>query len=401
MSIVQDGSTIEDYSVERKIKKVAKRLNSKYSKKRKVNEKLLKENTGVKKAFSIVLNVFFVAIIIFASLLCISCIVSRVNGTVPTFAGYSLMRISSGSMEESGFDVGENIVVKSVDVDTLRVGDNIAFYVYKDSFSTFDRETSTKLNLDDTKTKSDVTFSNFFGFQSKEIKQAAKAGSMIVFHQISAIYEDQNGQRWFETRGTSNAGVDNFMTNEAYVIGIHNNSAFARGLAVLLNSLTNNTNFILLILIPFAIFTVLIVLSFAKDIQRAKLELDVVEEKRKLTDEICVKNGIGFSMDKKTKYKVLAQADEGEKQTYISLLWKDGTAPTSIKKYYLRKRILLSGMEKLLDLNRECEKRLKDGEKPEKVAKYYLAEKEKITKEQKAKEKRMKNIRRRINEQQA
>lgn len=145
----------------------------------------------------------------------------------------------------------------------------------------------------------------------------------------------------------------------------------------------------------------LIVLSFAKDIQRAKLELDVVEEKRKLTDEICVKNGIGFSMDKKTKYKVLAQADEGEKQTYISLLWKDGTAPTSIKKYYLRKRILLSGMEKLLNLNRECEKRLKDGEKPEKVAKYYLAEKEKITKEQKAKEKRMKNIRRRINEQQA
>ena len=133
-----------------------------------------------------------------------------------------------------------------------------------------------------------------------------------------------------------------------------------------------------------------------------------------LLDEISVLIGLGidgrkgmppvfdgFSMDKKTKYKVLAQADENEKQTYISLLWKDGTAPTSIKKYYLRKRILLSGMEKLLNLNRECEKRLKDGEKPEKVAKYYLAEKEKITKEQKAKEKRMKNIRRKINEQQA
>lgn len=400
MSIVQDVSTKEDFSVERKIKKVAKRLNSKYSKKRKVNEKLLKEHTGVKKVFLVLLNIFFVVLIILASLLCISCIVSRVNGTVPTFAGYSLMRISSGSMEESGFDVGDNIVVKAVDVNTLRVGDNIAFYVYKDSYSTFNRETSTKLNLDNTKIKYDINFLNFFGFPSKEIKQAVKADSTIVFHQISAIYQDQNGQKWFETKGTSNVGVDNWMTNEAYVVGIHNNSAFAKGLVVLLNYLTKNTNFLLLVLIPFAIFTVLIIFSFAKDIQRAKLELDVVEEKRKLTDEICVKNGIGFSMDKKTKYKVLAQAGDDEKEKYISLLWKDGTAPTSIKKYYIRKKIFLSGMKKLLNLNRKCEKMLKDGEKAENVAKYYLYEKEKILQEQKTKETRIKNIRRKLNEQQ-
>ena len=310
------------------------------------------------------------------------------------------MRISSGSMEESGFDVGDNIVVKAVDVNTLRVGDNIAFYVYKDSYSTFNRETSTKLNLDNTKIKYDINFLNFFGFPSKEIKQAVKADSTIVFHQISAIYQDQNGQKWFETKGTSNVGVDNWMTNEAYVVGIHNNSAFAKGLVVLLNYLTKNTNFLLLVLIPFAIFTVLIIFSFAKDIQRAKLELDVVEEKRKLTDEICVKNGIGFSMDKKTKYKVLAQAGDDEKEKYISLLWKDGTAPTSIKKYYIRKKIFLSGMKKLLNLNRKCEKMLKDGEKAENVAKYYLYEKEKILQEQKTKETRIKNIRRKLNEQQ-
>ena len=59
MSIVQDVSTKEDFSVERKIKKVAKRLNSKYSKKRKVNEKLLKEHTGVKKVFLVLLNICF------------------------------------------------------------------------------------------------------------------------------------------------------------------------------------------------------------------------------------------------------------------------------------------------------------------------------------------------------
>lgn len=398
MSTADNVTIIEDDSVERAIKKVAKKLDSKYSKKRKINEWFLKEFTGVKKCLSIVLNILFIVIIIFTSLLCFSCIVSRVNGAVPTFAGYSLMHISSGSMTESGFNVGDNIVVRAVDTNTLRIGDNIAFYVYEESYSSFDLSSSKRLELEDVNAKTNLTISNFFGFQSDEIKRAAKSNSMIVFHQIVGIYEDENGERWFETKGTSNSGIDNWRTNQAYVIGIHDNSAFANMIASILNSLTNNFNFILLILIPFLIFALLIVFSFAKDLQRAKLELDVVEEKRKLTDEICVKNGIGYSMDTKTKYKVLAQASDEEKQEYLSLLWKDGKAPTSIRKYVIKKQIYLSEMKKLLALNRECEKKFHEGENPNKIAEHYIKEKKKILKEQEIKEKRIRSLKRRFNE---
>ncbi len=384
---------IEDDSVERAIEKVANKLDAKYSKKRKINDWFLKELSGFRKVGSILLNVFFIAIIIFASMLCLSSIVSRVSGTAPTFAGYSLMRIASGSMEESGFNVGDNIVVKAVDTDTLRVGDNIAFYVYSKSYTNFDLSSVTKLDLEDTATKSNVTFANFFGFQSSSIQQASKAGSMIVFHQIVGIYEDQNGDRWFETQGTSNNGIDAWRTNEDYVVGVYDGSVLAQGLAGLLNALTNNGIFLLLILIPFAIFTILLVFGFAKDLQKAKLELDVVEEKRKLTDEICVKNQIGYSMDTKTKYKVLAQAKDEEKAEYLSLLWKDGSAPNSVRKYILRKQIYLSGMKKLLQLNRECEQMFKDKEDPNKIAKHYIDEKKKILSEQEKKEQRIRHLR--------
>ena len=98
-------------------------------------------------------------------------------------------------------------MVKAVDTSTLREGDIIAFYVYSDSYSEFDSENTTKLDLEDTKTKSNITIGNFFGFQSNEIKEAANAGSMIVFHEIVGIYEDSNGERWFETKGSSNLGA--------------------------------------------------------------------------------------------------------------------------------------------------------------------------------------------------
>ena len=123
-----------------------------------------------------------------------------------------------------------------------------------------------------------------------------------------------------------------------------------------------------------------------------KLELDCIEEKRKITDPICVKNNIGFNMSKKNKYKILAQAKAKDKLTYISLLWRDGKAPNAIKKYVMRKDLLLRPNRKLLELNRKCEKMFKQGKKSETIARFYLIEKAKIEQEQQALRNRLKLI---------
>ena len=76
-------------------------------------------------------------------------------------------------------------------------------------------------------------------------------------------------------------------------------------------------------------------------------------------------------MSTKTKYKVLATAAPEDKLTYIGLLWKDGKEPNALKKYYLRKRMLIKPLEEKNALHRECEKLFEAGENPRDIAKYF------------------------------
>ena len=131
-----------------------------------------------------------------------------------------------------------------------------------------------------------------------------------------------------------------------------------------------------------------------KEVELAKLEYDVVEEKRKLTEDICVENKIGFRMSEETKYKVLAVAPPDEKLLYITLLWEDADYNhNSLKKYYLRKQLYLRPITKLRNINRACEQMFKDGVDPYKIAKYYTTGKKQIQKEQEAYKKRIKALR--------
>ena len=101
------------------------------------------------------------------------------------------------------------------------------------------------------------------------------------------------------------------------------------------------------------------------------LELDVVEQKRKITDDICVKNKLGLYMDTMSKYKVLSQATKKEIPTYVRLLWPDGNEPYALNKYVHSKRLVLYPIKKLLSLNQICENKFKEGENIKKIASYY------------------------------
>ena len=374
----------EDDSVQRKLQKTADKLHSKYNKKRKINEKyLLKKKTGWRRVVSIISNVILTILCVFCCMLVVSSILFRINKLTPSFAGYSFMRISSGSMVKSGFNIGDNIVVKSVDVDTLQVGDFIAFYVYQPDYSRFDDVNAKVITVEQTEHKSGLTLSKFFGIPNDTIKSAAKANSRLVFHSIVTVYEDENGERWFKTRGTSNPANDYYEVSERVIVGLHDDSGFANLVSWGLKALTNNMTIIFLLAIPVAFLGFSLVMDALKKVQLAKLELDCVEEKRFITDEICVKNDVGFNMDKKTKYKILAQAPPHKREEYVALLWRDGSAPASIRKYVIRKNFMLKPNEHMLEVNRKCEQMFKDGENPIKIAKYYSAEKEKVANDQK------------------
>ncbi len=386
---------VEDDSVAKKLQKTAEKLKKKYStKKRVVNEeKLLKERPWWQKLISGVVNALLVLLILLSASLSVSVVISKLNRTVPSYAGYSALTIVSGSMVEAGFNIGDTIMTKTVDAHTLNKGDKIAFYVYSKDYNRF-YSMKSKLVTDKEDTKTIIPFTSFFGVKPSKITEASKAGANLVFHEIQRVYEDENGERWFKTKGASNSAEDAWITSEDMVLGILDESGFAKFMASLLTTMNNNMMMLVgVILIPLLVLAGMMIMGFVKDVSLAKLELDVVEEKRKLTDEVCVKNDVGFNMDKKTKLKVLAQAKPEEKTDYIALLWEDGQAPNSIRKYYLRQQQMLKFNKQLLELNRECEKMYNDGVKMEKIAKHYSAEKAKIESEREKVEERLKKMR--------
>ena len=369
----------DNAEVEKKIQQTAKKLNKKYSKKRWVNEKrLLKEQTPLQKCLSIFANILFWSALIICCLLCLVTVVSRVQKRPATFIGYNYMQITTESMEASGFFVGDNIAVRSVYTDSLKPGDKIAFYVYPNSYNQYYKVKRTKLNQFSDGIEYKLNIQGMFNYDNKQVKSAIQANSSIVFHEIVAVYEDENGERWFKTKGSSRVTEDFWSINEKMVIGVYDAGFISRTMNGLLHFLTTNKGLITIIYLPQLLIFAYAVGLAIKNVQLAFLELDVVEEKRKLTDKICVNNDIGFNMARKTKLKVLAQAEDDEKLEYMALLWHKGTAPASIQKYLMRKSILLRQMKKKLELNRQCQIKLAQGETPTSVAQYYYAEKVKI-----------------------
>jgi len=362
----------EDDSVRKKLTKKAIKLQKQYYKRRKINERFIKQKSLAKKITSLIFDIVLVFVALACGLVCFCNISSRLQNLPPSIGGYMAMQIVSGSMRASGFEIGESVMIKAVDTDTLKEGDMIAFYVYAPSYSKFNAHICEKLTAEDSgELKYENNIKTFLGLQNQEVQVAAKANSRRVFHEIIGVYKDANGVRWFETKGTSNLTKDRWWVKETLVIGAYNNSTSAKIMSLVIDTMTSSIGTIIILMIPLVIVAGFIVAICMKDVYISMIENEVVEEKRKLTDEICVKNKIGFGMSTKTKYKVLATAAPEDKLTYIGLLWKDGKEPNALKKYYLRKRMLIKPLEEKNALHRECEKLFEAGENPRDIAKYF------------------------------
>ncbi len=397
----------EDDSVQKAIKRKARELEEKYSKNRKINEKFLKPRSKLQKIISGIGTGICVVLVTICFLLFCSVVNCKIQKIPTSFAGFSSMTVSSGSMVKSGFKIGDKVIAKSVNTKTLKDNDIIAFYVYRNNYKDFKIEDAVQVDPSTIgKVEYATTFAGFFGSQPELRKQAANAKCSIVFHHIRHVYEDDTGKRWFTTYGSSNvdpAGeeTDVWYVSEDMVLGAYDDSGFGKMAAGILNWCSTPFGLILILLIPLILLGLSLVYDLARNIQCVKLELDIVEEKRKLTDSICVKNNIGFKMDTKTKYKVLAQAKPNEKMQYISLLWKRGSVPNNIQKYYMRKELMLKPNERLLNVNRECERRYKNGDNMEEVAKYYMEEKRKIKEDQLVQERNIRKLHRDYDKQEA
>lgn len=114
-----------------------------------------------KKIKTIISWVIMIALVLVVAVI----LITRINGNTPSFMGYSIYRISSGSMEPT-LEVGDVILVKECEPQDLQIGDIVTF-------------------------------------QGEGIYE----GKIITHRVIKATYEE-NGQLYFDTKGDANKNDD-------------------------------------------------------------------------------------------------------------------------------------------------------------------------------------------------
>lgn len=164
----------------------------------------------VKKAFFAVINLLSVAVIA-AAIVVLCMVLFTPSGETPNIAGYSFLRITTGSMEPT-YEVDTMIVVKKTEPSEIRVGDVISFY-------------SSDPALD----------------------------GAVNTHRVTAIRRD--GDQWvYTTRGDANNVDDTYEAYSRYLVGKVVGSSMVLG--KLSRLAANPLIFIPIILIPLALILI-------------------------------------------------------------------------------------------------------------------------------------------------
>lgn len=199
----------------------------------------------IKKIFFGLINLLSVLVIAAAIVVLCSVVLTR-QGDAPRIAGYTVLRITTGSMEPA-YKVDTLLLVQKTDPEKIKEGDVISFY-------------STDPALD----------------------------GAVNTHRVVEIQKD--GEHWFyTTKGDANNVVDSYTVDSEYLVGKVMGSSYLLG--KLARLVSNPLIFIPIILLPLAVIlitnlvrTISLAKKIAKDEEEAAVKeaIQQIREKRKM-----------------------------------------------------------------------------------------------------------------------
>lgn len=204
------------------------------------------------KAFNVITDVIFFLVM---GLLIVYLVISfsaKFSHGVPSYFGYSYVRVMSRSMEASGIYKGDIVVLKRVNVSEIKVGDVIAYYLYDGSPVQFPADGDEPEEVLDYPTN----------------QESHK--TTIFFHQVVSIRVDKYGHRWFRTYGTSNINtetgkpiLDPWVRGD-YVIGIYNQT----WVASVIKFITSTAGIITIVVVPSALVALMLLFSMIDTVDK-------------------------------------------------------------------------------------------------------------------------------------
>ena len=233
------------------------------------------------KVFDYLLIPLLILCIFFAS----SLIITKKTKGIPMIAGYSLIKISSGSMRDYGFEIGDFAMIKQQkSIDDYKVGDYIAFFECVDS-NVQNQFQANESGLEPTKDP---------------------RASRIIFHEIMSIVTDNSGKKWFITKGANNKYNDPFAIYEDYVIGKYQKKL--AGLANFIKFLLSIKGALLVIVLPCSIIV------FKDCLVLVNLIFEIQDDKKQKKNKQPQYDGLP---NKKTENEMQRQSKQSNKKSEI------------------------------------------------------------------------------------
>ena len=309
-------------------------------------QKKVKKQKTLYAIFGYIVDIVIYPVILLSFFSSFFMLISKSENQVPPIFGTSFVRVLSGSMKKSDFQINDVVIVKETKATELRVGDIIAFYNYNDNADNL--EMLSLYNGTTYGTNSEDVTNNISGLEKDEngnyiynqelyntVKNTATgetfarpsnngtveklenpnrvskdkiidSGAKVYFHMIVNIYVDQSGTLFFETRGTSNGSSDDHYTREDLVVGKYTNTP--RFVRDVVKFCASTQGMLLIVVLPLSIIVLLEMLSVLEQINNILLEKKVIKREIPFNTKETQKANVGIEMrehDKAYFYDVM------------------------------------------------------------------------------------------------
>ena len=239
---------------------------------------------------------------------------------VNTVFGVGFAAIQSGSMRAGGFEINDIVIINKTNTDNLRPksddyeGDIIAFYYAQDSVDRGLRPTFTLItDFDNIEEPTRGEYEN-----RKTADELITEYTRIYFHRIVAVYVDESGVRFFETKGDSNSSADSYLIREDLVVGKYVNTP--QWIRSVFKFCASGLGMIILVILPLTVLIFMQMLSLLEQVSALMTERKVVAGQMKFDDEESIKANVGYEMrefDKIYFYDVTSPKDKAEVRDFL------------------------------------------------------------------------------------
>jgi signal peptidase I len=285
-----------------------------------------------KKVFNILTDVVLYPIILLAMIIGLTTLTAKGKSEIKKVFGYTVVTILSGSMEKGGFYRNDVVLLGPYDVNDLRPGDIIAFYYPLGLTS--ESKNLTEIDFSSNQEGEPGQTRNHYIYPQK-LQDVIKAKAPVYFHRIHAVFETEDGTRYFQTKGDSIDKTDHVLVKSEFIVGKYiNTSPAIRGVFTFM---ATPKGLIYIVIVPLSI------LIFFQIIEVVTIIFAIMTEKKVLAGEIpfdseeSLKAEVGKEMrdfDKVYFYDISKTADKPRVKLFLWGHLNEPNANAKQKKQY-------------------------------------------------------------------